>query len=467
MKKLLFLLLLPIWAFGQTNGTIQKTSATGTVRGSFGALGVDTLTRVTGVLTNGYILKYNSSTNKWYASPDPTGTGVTSVTGTANQVTVTGTTTPVISLPASISGVTNLTPGGDFTITQNSVTPFKSINSGAQANTVVLNAGNIGIGHINPTIPISLNPDVSHIIGIENSATTTGMNLTVKAGGTVAGTNNSGGNLILSSGRSTGNASSSDSYVSFSTATPSGSGTTVNNPDEKGRINGLGNFGLGTIAPVSFGTGYKSLDIRGSNGGGVLFGITGGANMQTYSDASASVFFSTTARPIQFYTNSTLALTISSAQIAAFVNSPTAPTPSANDNSTKVATTAYVDAQAGTSGTYTPTLTNVANITSSSLVSASYIRVGNQVMVEAVVTITPNLGANTATTLDLSLPIASAFSATSNARGGGSGQGNNTSVAASGIVSGDATNDRATFTMYPGSGGFPYYMSIHFQYTVI
>ena len=71
MKKLLYIiLLLPLWVNAQTNGTIQKTSATGTIRGSFGALGLDTLPRVTGALVDGYILKYHAATNKWYASPD-------------------------------------------------------------------------------------------------------------------------------------------------------------------------------------------------------------------------------------------------------------------------------------------------------------------------------------------------------------------------------------------------------------
>ena len=74
MKKLLYIiLLLPLWVNAQTNGTIQKTSATGTIRGSFGSLGLDTLPRVTGALVDGYILKYHAATNKWYASPDASG----------------------------------------------------------------------------------------------------------------------------------------------------------------------------------------------------------------------------------------------------------------------------------------------------------------------------------------------------------------------------------------------------------
>ena len=88
MKKLLYIiLLLPLWVNAQTNGTIQKTSATGTVRGSFGSLGLDTLTRVTGALVDGYILKYHAATNKWYASPDVAaalGTSAISLGGTAN-----------------------------------------------------------------------------------------------------------------------------------------------------------------------------------------------------------------------------------------------------------------------------------------------------------------------------------------------------------------------------------------------
>jgi len=87
MKKLLYIiLLLPLWATAQTNGTIQKTASSGTIRGSFGSLGLDTLPRVTGALVDGYILKYHAATNKWYASPDPTLVGLQdSLTKKANR----------------------------------------------------------------------------------------------------------------------------------------------------------------------------------------------------------------------------------------------------------------------------------------------------------------------------------------------------------------------------------------------
>lgn len=48
--------------------------------------------------------------------------------------------------------VTKTTPGTDFTINQNSVAPFTSVNASATANTLVLKAGNIGIGTASPTV---------------------------------------------------------------------------------------------------------------------------------------------------------------------------------------------------------------------------------------------------------------------------------------------------------------------------
>lgn len=46
--------------------------------------------------------------------------------------------------------VANVAPGEDFTLTQNSVAPFKSVNSGAIADTLVLSAGKVGIGTAAP-----------------------------------------------------------------------------------------------------------------------------------------------------------------------------------------------------------------------------------------------------------------------------------------------------------------------------
>lgn len=61
-------------------------------------------------------------------------------------------------------------------------------------------------------------------------------------------------------------------------------------------------------------------------------------------------------------------------------------------------------------GTYTPTLTNVANVTTSAANTAQYMRVGNMVTVSGRLTLTPTAAA-TATQLHISLPVASNFSA--------------------------------------------------------
>lgn len=92
------------------------------------------------------------------------------------------------------------------------------------------------------------------------------------------------------------------------------------------------------------------------------------------------------------------------------------------------------------SGTYTPTLTNVTNITASTGYECQYLRVGNTVTVSGKVDIDVTLGA--ASELGLSLPIASGFTAEENAGGTAS------SPAAASLVSAvkaDATNDRAAF----------------------
>jgi hypothetical protein len=46
--------------------------------------------------------------------------------------------------------ITNITPGTDFTMTQNSVIPFTSVNAGAVVNTLVLKAGSVGVGTATP-----------------------------------------------------------------------------------------------------------------------------------------------------------------------------------------------------------------------------------------------------------------------------------------------------------------------------
>lgn len=102
---------------------------------------------------------------------------------------------------------------------------------------------------------------------------------------------------------------------------------------------------------------------------------------------------------------------------------------SANINNTVVA-----------NGTYTPVLTNVTNVSSSTAYSCQWVRIGNVVTVSGKVDIDPS--AAVLTELGMSLPVASAMTAQENLGGTAA-----TAAAASviGTIRADATNDRAAF----------------------
>lgn len=91
------------------------------------------------------------------------------------------------------------------------------------------------------------------------------------------------------------------------------------------------------------------------------------------------------------------------------------------------------------SGTYTPTLANVANIAASTAYQCQYTRTGNVVMVSGKVDVDATLAA-TSTQLGISLPIASNLGAAEDC----AGTGHSPAVATQGAaILGDATNNRA------------------------
>lgn len=97
------------------------------------------------------------------------------------------------------------------------------------------------------------------------------------------------------------------------------------------------------------------------------------------------------------------------------------------------------------SGTYTPTLTNVTNVDSSIPSPAQWMRVGNTVTVSGRVDIDPTVGATTLTRVDMSLPVASNFTAATNLGGAG---GTLQVPITTALLSADVTNDRAIFQFY-------------------
>ena len=91
-------------------------------------------------------------------------------------------------------------------------------------------------------------------------------------------------------------------------------------------------------------------------------------------------------------------------------------------------------------GTYTPTLTGVANVASSSAAVCQYMRVGDVVTVSGKITIQAT-ALLTSTSIGISLPVASSFANDFQCGGTGAPIGANSA----GPIYADATNDRAEF----------------------
>jgi len=98
------------------------------------------------------------------------------------------------------------------------------------------------------------------------------------------------------------------------------------------------------------------------------------------------------------------------------------------------------------SGTYTPTLSNLVNISASSTYVCQYLRVGNVVTVSGKITFTSSL--TSANTFNMSLPIPSNFSAQEQCAGNFS---NNNNTSAGFTIFADAANDSAFFSCRPGA----------------
>lgn len=113
-------------------------------------------------------------------------------------------------------------------------------------------------------------------------------------------------------------------------------------------------------------------------------------------------------------------------------------------------------------GTYTPTLTNVAN-TDSSSVSAAFMfyRIGNLVTVTGSISIDPTLSVNTATEVDISVPVASNFTGSYD----GQGVGNANAAQRGGFFYTDATNDRMQFVFKSETTASNEY-TVYFTYTI-
>ena len=113
------------------------------------------------------------------------------------------------------------------------------------------------------------------------------------------------------------------------------------------------------------------------------------------------------------------------------------------------------------SGTYTPSLTNVTNVTSSTAYSCQWMRIGNMVTVSGKVTIDP--ASTSATELGMSLPVVSNFANEEECSGTAA---DNTNNHYSVKIIADSTNDRAAFVFTPSGNTSADYAFI-FMYQII
>jgi microcystin-dependent protein len=146
------------------------------------------------------------------------------------------------------------------------------VQSGGTSALYVSGNRHIGILTNNPTETITINGEATRTIKVANrlAAGQTGNDLIIEAGGVLSGNNLKGGNLILSTGSSTGITASLGTYIDFMTSgNNSGAQTTFRPPVTRVRIDKLGNTGFGTISPtkkVDINGGFEtSLRIRGGN----------------------------------------------------------------------------------------------------------------------------------------------------------------------------------------------------------
>jgi hypothetical protein len=116
--------------------------------------------KISNTLAAGDFLKYNGSL--WVNGPitlgtDTTGNYVASITGTANEITVTGSGSEsaavTLSLPANVTIANNLTVTGDLTVNGNTTT-LNTANLNVEDNFVLLNSGVTGSPSLNAGLEV-------------------------------------------------------------------------------------------------------------------------------------------------------------------------------------------------------------------------------------------------------------------------------------------------------------------------
>jgi hypothetical protein len=304
----------------------------------------------------------------------------------------------------------------------------------ALTNSIIYDTGtNVGIGTTTPSGKLSIS-STTCLVDITSTTSTTFTALELKNGGGsfYIGQDNSGGGFFGGSAYAGSIYTSGAIPIIFFT-----------NGTEKQRITSGGNILINTTTDA----GYK-LDVNGtgrfsSNVNGGYIGITVKNNSSGTNASQISIqtltqdwFLNTrTDNNFSIYNNTAgiTPLLITTSGAATF--SSTLGINGVSDNIK--------------SGTYTPTLTNIVNVSSSTAYQCQYMRVANVVTVSGVVDIDATNPASL-TQLNMSLPITSNFPETAAIYCGGTGNGATGAVTATGYFQNTQSGTTVTFNYQSG-----------------
>jgi len=257
------------------------------------------------------------------------------------------------------------------------------------AATGAVTFANTGVTSLTTSSGLSTNTSATGAVSVTNTGVTSivaGTNITISGSTGAVTINATGGgsgtvtSVATGTGLTGGPITASGTIALANTAVTAGAYTAANiTVDAQGRIT-LAASGTTTQNDWTKTQRITGVQIPASGAGLELAYDTSGTPVSyiiSYNRGSSSwVGMNLQAGAFDIATSGTSAMTISNAQVANFTNSPTAPTPTTGDNTTKLATTAFVKTAIGTtksyygsgttSGTGIITITFPATFTSSS-----------------------------------------------------------------------------------------------------